>query len=151
MTRFIVLLAGVLLSSSALAQSHTPGGMPPPSGMSLAESTAMRFPQPVLVGKLLHRTVLRPVERQTVLGRVEQLVRNDQGTIEVVIHFGGFLGFGGRLIAVPLDATVLLGADMEIVTYTPEQLRQLPTFAGAGTTVIPSDTVVKVGLAKPSH
>ena len=52
------------------AQSTTPGGMPPPPGMSLAESTAMRFPQPVRVGDLLGREVLRPVESQDILGRV---------------------------------------------------------------------------------
>ena len=125
--------------------------MPPPSGMSLAQSSAMRFPQPVRVGKLLHRTVLLPVESQTVLGRVAQVVRNDQGMIEVVVAYGGFLGIGRRPIAVPLDATVLLGRDMEIVAYTSQQLRRLPTFAAAGTVPLPPDTVVRVGLAKPSH
>ena len=151
MARFFLPLAGILLSTAALAQSHTPGGTPPPSGMSLAQSSAMRFPQPVRVGNLLHRLVLQPVESQTVLGRVDQVVRDDQGTIEVVVAFGGFLGIGRRLIAVPLDATALLGAEMEIVAYTPRQLRRLPTFAAAGTTPVPPDTVVKVGLAKPSH
>ena len=58
----------------AHAQSDTPGGMPPPPGMSLAESAAMRFPQPVRVGDLLGRDVLRPVESQDVLGRVRELV-----------------------------------------------------------------------------
>ena len=139
------------MSTSALAQSHTPGGMPPPEGMSLAQSSAMRFPQPVRVGDLLHRTVLQPVESQTVLGQVAQVVRADDATIEVVVAYGGFLGIGRRMIAVPLDATALLGADMEIVAYTPQELRHLPTFTGAGTTPVPSDTIVKVGLAKPSH
>ena len=151
MKRSSILLAGVLLSTSALAQSHTPGGMPPPEGMSLAQSSAMRFPQPVRVGDLLHRTVLQPVESQTVLGQVAQVVRADDATIEVVVAYGGFLGIGRRMIAVPLDATALLGADMEIVAYTPQELRHLPTFTGAGTTPVPSDTIVKVGLAKPSH
>ena len=151
MTRFLVVLAGLLPGTAALAQSHTPGGMPPPSGMSLAQSSAMRFPQPVRVGDLLHRTVLLPVESQTVLGRVLRLVRNDQGMIEVVVSYGGVLGIGRRPIAVPLDATVLLGRDMEIVAYTPRQLRRLPTFAAAGTMPLPPDTVVRVGLAKPSH
>ena len=54
----------------AHAQSTTPGGMPPPPGMSLTESAAMRFPQPVRVGDLIGREVLRPVESQDVLGRV---------------------------------------------------------------------------------
>ena len=133
------------------AQSTTPGGMPPPPGMSLAESAAMRFPQPVRVGDLLGREVLRPVESQDILGRVRGLVRDRDGQIMVVVDFGGFLGFGARPIAVPVDAMVLLGQDMEIVAFTPEQLRQFPTFSPSGTTDVADDTIIKVGLAKPSH
>jgi hypothetical protein len=119
--------------------------------MSLAESAAMRFPQPVHVGDLLGREVLRPVESQDVLGQVRRIVRDRSGQIMVVIDFGGFLGFGSRLIAVPVDAMVLLGQDMEIVAFTPKQLQQFPTLSPSGTTDVPDDTIIKVGLAKPSH
>ena len=125
--------------------------MPPPPGMGLAESAAMRFPQPVRVGDLLGRAVLRPVESQDILGRVRRVVRDGNGQIMVVVEFGGFLGFGARPIAVPVDAMVLLGQDMEIVAFTPKQLRQFPTFSSSGTTDVPDDAVIKVGLAKPSH
>lgn len=141
----------VALAEAAHAQSPTPGGMPPPPGMSLAESAAQRFPQPVRVGDLLHRAVLRPVESQDVLGRVDRVVRDGAGAVQVVIAFGGFLGWGRRLIAVPADAMVLLGQDMEVVAFTPQQLREMPTFASPGTSPLPDDAVIRVGLAKPSH
>ena len=141
----------VVAASIAHAQSQTPGGMPPPPGMSLAESAAMRFPQPVRVGDLLGREVLRPVESQNVLGRVRDIVREGDGGISVVIDFGGFLGLGSRPIAVPVDAMVLLGRDMEVEAFTPEQLRQFPTFSRSGTNSLPDDAIIKVGLAKPSH
>jgi len=149
----LLLVCGGLgvIAGVAHAQSATPGGMPPPTGMSLAESAAMRFPQPVRVGDLLHREVLRPVESQDVLGRVRELVRDSSGRILVVIDFGGVFGFGSQPIAVPVDAMVLLGQDMEVVAFTPQQLRQFPTFSPSGTTIIPRDTIIKVGLAKPSH
>jgi hypothetical protein len=149
-----ILLASCILAATAnavQAQSTTPGGMPPPSGMSLADSAAMRFPQPVRVGDLLGRQVLRPVESQDILGRVRRLVRDGDGQVMVVVDFGGFLGFGSRPIAVPVDAMVLLGQDMEIVAFTPEQLRQFPRFSPSGTTDVAGDTIIKVGLAKPSH
>ena len=150
--RFVVaLLSSVLLSHAVSAQSQTPGGMPPPAGMSLANSAAMRFPQPVRVGSLLHRSVLEPVESQRFLGTVEQIVRDDNGAVQVVIAYGGFLGIGARLIAVPVDAMVLVGQVMEIDAYTPKQLRTFPTFSNSNTTPIDPDTVIKVGLAKPSH
>ncbi len=145
------LLSLGLSSNMALAQSQAPGGMQAPAGMSLAESAAMRFPQPVRAGDLLRRDVLEPVERQRFLGTVEQVVRGSDGTLEVVINYGGFLGFGARPIAVPVDAMVLVGQVMEVVAYTPKQLQTFPTFSPSNTTPVPADSTIKVGLAKPSH
>ena len=147
----VAALLVALAGQAVRAQSPTPGGMPPPPGMSLAQSNAMRFPQPVEVGQLIGRAVLQPVESQTVLGHVQSVVRDDKGQVTVVMSFGGFLGFGSRLIAVPIDAMVLLGQDMEVAAFTPPQLRDFPSFTPAGTTSIPAGTIVKVGLAKPSH
>ena len=148
----LLFICGMLaLTGAAHGQSKTPGGVPPPPGMSLAESTAMRFPQPVRVGDLIGREVLRPVESQDVLGRVRRVVRDANGQIMVVVDFGGFLGFDSRPIAVPVDAMVLVGQDMEIVAFTPKQLRRFPTFSPSGSTDVPDDTIIKVGLAKPSH
>ena len=141
----------LLFGPAAQAQSQTPGGMPPPAGMSLAQSNAMRFPQPVRIGQLVSRVVMQPVESQNVLGHVRTIVQDGNGQIMVVISFGGFLGIGGRLIAVPLDAMVLLGNVVEVAAFTPQQLRSFPTFTASGTTPVSADTVVKVGLAKPSH
>ena len=149
--RLLIVCSMLAIAGAAHAQSATPGGMPPPPGMSLAESAAVRFPQPVRVGDLLGREVLRPVESQNVLGQVLRVVRDRNGQIMVVIDFGGFFGFGSRPIAVSVDAMVLLGHDMEIVAFTPKQLQQFPTFSPSGTTDVPNDTFIKVGLAKPSH
>ena len=149
--RMLWALVPWLIAVPAAAQSPTPGGMPPPSGMSLAQSTAMRFPQPVRAGDLLHRLILRPVESQDILGRVRSVVQDADGEVMVVMNFGGFYGFGGRLIAVPIDAMVLLGEDMEVVAYTPQQLARFPTFVSAGTVAVSDDAVLRVGLAKPSH
>ena len=60
------------------------------------------------------------------MGTFVEVVRDSNGQIMVVMDFGGFLGFGTRPIAVPVDAMVLLGQDMEVVAFTPEQLRQFP-------------------------
>ena len=117
---------------------------------SLAEKAAERFPQPVPAGTLLHRTVLEPLESQPVLGHVAGVLRAGDGTIDIVVNYGGFLGFDARPIAVPLDAMTLLGEDMEIVDFTPAQLRTFPTFKGSGTPV-PPDQIVHVGLSRPSH
>lgn len=141
----------LLLAGSARAQSPTPGGMPPPPGMSMAASAAMRFPQPVRVGDLLHRDVIEPVESQNYVGKVEQIVSASDGGLAAVITLGGFLGFSSRSVLVPVDALVLLGNVVEVDAFTPAQLRHLPTFSPGGTTPLAPDAIIKVGLAKPSH
>ncbi len=150
--RILLVLTSLLLPiSSALAQSATPGGMPPPPGMSMANSTAMRFPQPVKAGQLLNSTVVLPRESQDYVGKVHAVVRSKDGTVRVVIRHGGFLGWGGRLIAVPLEAMVLSGADMEVVMFTPDQLDKFPTFVPGTDQELAPEENLKVGLAKPSH
>jgi hypothetical protein len=122
-----------------------------PDGAALAAAAARRFPQPVRVGDLLHRDVLQPVEGQNVLGSVQAVVRDGAGRLAVVVNFGGVLGLGARPIAVPLDGMVLVGDVMEIVAFTPKELRAFPTFSAGGTVPLGPDAVIRVGLAKPSH
>ncbi len=144
-SRVIFALAFLLIGWPAIAQKAAPAGMSPNEAME------KRFPQPVRVGSLLNRTVLQPVESKVVLGRVQNVVRQSDGTIDVVVDYGGWFGFFSHPIAVPVTAMVLLGEYMEIVDFTPKQLDEFKTFDAAGTTPVPPETEIKVGLAKPSH
>lgn len=99
----------------------------------------------------MQRDVIQPVESQDYLGQVQQIVRNPDGTLAAVIGLGGFLGFGVRPVSVPVDALVLLGQVVEVDALTPVELKQLPTFSPGSAVPLPPDTVIKVGLAKPSH
>ena len=121
-----------------------------PSQAELAAQAARRFPQPVRVGDLLQRTVLKPVESQDVIGHVQHVIRGADGGIRVVMSYGGLLGIGAHPIAVPVEAVVLVGKVLEVVGLTPAQLQGLPAYAGDGVT-LPADAVIRVGLAKPSH
>lgn len=137
------LLAGLLLAASVHAQEAT-------------QQAARRFPQPVRVGDLIHRQVLRPVEWQTVLGRVEGVTRRADGAVLVVVDardagWRGALGLGARPVAVPADALALLGEYLALMDLTPDQLQALPTFDPAGTVpVLPGDTI-RMGLVRPFH
>lgn len=144
--RLLAFLALLIGSGPAFAQDDDL-----PNAQDLAEATARRFPQPVRAGDLLNRLVLEPVESQTILGRVHALVKEPDGTIAVVMDYGGFLGFFTRPIAVPVNGMVLLGRYMEVMDFEPEQLEKFPTFNPAGTTPISPDAIIRVGLARPSH
>jgi hypothetical protein len=140
-----VLPALLLTSGSVVAQR------PAPPDVDLAAFGARRFPQPVRVGDLINRTVLQPLESRPVLGRVAQVIRVSNGKEEIVMRYGGLFGFGGRYVAVPIEAMVLLGNELEVLDYTPQQLNAFPTYTGAGTAPLAFDDVIRMGLARPSH
>ncbi len=146
MLRGCFVMAGLLMV--------VPGGraqQPAPPGMSLAEAAARRFPQPVRVGDLLKRTVLQPLESQPSLGSVQTVVRRADGRIDIILKFDVAFWIFTRPIAVPVDAMALLGAAMEVVDFTPGQLDTFKTDDGAGATPLPPDSIIQVGLARPSH
>ncbi len=134
---------GLICAAVARAQEAAP------PGVDLATFAAKRFPQPVRVGDLIHRTVLEPIESRRILGHVDQVVRLDGGPA-IVMSFGGFWGFAAHQIAVPLDAMVLLGAELEVLDFTPQQLEQFPIYNGSGA-VLGAEETVRMGLAHPSH
>ena len=130
-----------------IAASETPL----PTAKELAALMATRSPQPVRVGDLRDRKVMLPLETHRVLGRVAAIVRLPDGEVDAVLNYGGFLGFGTHPIAVPTDAIALLGVDLVMLGYTPEQLDQLPTFSSVGSTPVPPNDVIRMALTGPSH
>lgn len=143
--------AAMLAVTLLLIDGRATAQEPAPPGANLADFAARRYPQPVRVGDLIDRPVLQPLESRPVLGHVVRVVRQSDGTQRIVMHMGGWLGFGGRSIAVPTDAMVLLGNELEVLDFTPEQLRRFPTYDGTGFTPVGSDEFIRMGLAHPSH
>jgi len=141
----VVMAAALLTGERLLAQQPAPPGAP------LAEFAARRYPQPVRVGDLVDRRVLQPLESRPVLGHVIEVVRLDDGSEKIIMRYGGWFGFGGHLIAVPIDAMVLLGDELEILDLTPAQLNRLPTYRAAGSSPLAADELIRMGLAHPSH
>ena len=103
------------------------------------------------VGDLLGRTLQKPSESQNLLGHVRQVVRGDDGVVRIVVEYGGVLGIGARLIAVPVEAMVVVGRVVEIVGLTPAQVQALPTYTAGQGVALAADDVILVGLGKPSH
>lgn len=141
------ILTALLLLACTPALAQQPGN--PVS--SPAGHAAARFPQPVRVGDLLGKEVLRPVEAQDVLGRVAAIARRPDGAVLIVVRLGGVLGFGARPVAVPVEATALLGPYLAVLDLLPGQLRALPTYDGAGAQALPANETIRVGLTRPFH
>ena len=141
-------LAALLLFACAPALAQQPA---PARPAKETERATRRFPQPVRVGDLLRRQVLQPVEQQNVLGRVAGVAQRPDGAVLIVVSLGGVLGVGTRPVAVPVEATALLGEHLALLDLTPGQLRALPTFDAAGTTPLPAAQTIVVGLTRPFH
>jgi hypothetical protein len=146
----IGLLAIGLLAIGELCAAGAAAQQAAPPGVDKVSFAARRFPQPVRVADLLHRTVLEPVESRRILGHVDRVIRLDGGKEAIVMTFGGFLGFGEHRIAVPLEAMVLLGDELEVLDFTPQQLREFPAYSGMGN-VLDAEEIIHMGLAHPSH
>ena len=141
------LAIGVMLLMSGQVRSQAPA----PPGTDLAAFAARRFPQPVRVGDLIHRAVLQPLESRPILGHVLQVARFKNGTTMIVMTYGGILGLGARRIAVPSDAMVLLGNELEVLDFSPAQLSTFPSYQDGEGVPIADTEFIRMGLAHPSH
>jgi PRC-barrel domain len=132
--------------------------MIPPTGMG-AEDKAMaaqdmaeeermrrRFPQAVRVGDLIGLPVLDDDSRT--LGHVRQVVRTAQGKIKLIVAYGGFLGWGTRLVAVPIAVVGILGRQLASLDMPPKEYAAAPTWRDAGDTAVPNDDGIRIALAR---
>jgi hypothetical protein len=71
--------------------------------------------------------------------------------LAVVMRYGGILGFFTHPIAVPVNAMVLVGQDLAVAEYDPDQLKRFPTFKPDDGKPLPPDSVIRFPLGKPSH
>ena len=147
--------------------SPEPDHMPPPGDMTHAEMDKRavgRSPQPVRVGDLVGRELLEPLEWQPVVGRVDGLVRREDGTADMIVRLDGRLGllwlgvswidwagFGPRSVRVPVAAVALLGEYVGLMDLTPERLRALPDAAAGSAPGIGPDETIRVGIVRPFH
>ena len=140
-----------LLAASSVTFSARAAAPPAIDLPALSAAAARRFPQPVRVGDLLGKDVLKPVESQPVLGHVAAVVHRPDGGLDVIIHYGGLFGAGSHPIAVPAEAIALVGPSVAAVGFTPEQLDRFPAvpFPHAGT--LGPNEEIRLGIVRPFH
>jgi hypothetical protein len=140
--------AGVSATGFAIAQA-----MVPPTGMMDAkEPTPMeqryldRYPQPVRVGDLIGLPVLDL--NASTIGYVRQVVRTQQGKIELIVSYGRWWGWFGRPVAVPLEAVGIAGRQLVSLDMQPREYAAAPTWQGHDAAILPVDTMIRVALAR---
>ena len=105
-------LIGAAPARLAVAQA-----MVPPTGMgeekkpmTPEQRMQARFPQNVRVGDLIGLPVLD--DSSSTLGHVREVVRTQTDKIELIIAYRGFLGWGTRLVAVPIEVIGIQGREL---------------------------------------
>lgn len=118
-------LAVALLTTPALAQSTTPETPPATSpAPPAAQAPAMPAPSKPNPAALLGKDVFS--SDQTRLGKVERVVTGaDASSHAILIKSGGFLGFGGKMVAIP-DSKFSMRGDTVQLQLTADEVSKLP-------------------------
>jgi hypothetical protein len=103
-----------------------------------------RYPQPVKVGDLIGLPVLDDDDRT--LGRIQSVVRTRGGKIQLIVPYGGFLGWRARLVAVPIEVVAIAGRQLAALDMTRAEFDAAPAWNDPQSQKIPPTDTIHVGL-----
>ena len=133
--------------SPMLAQHMEPKSeSPQKDAMTPEERMNRRFPQPVRVGDLMSLRVLD--DQDVTIGFVRKVVRTPQGKILLLVSQGGWLGWGERLVAAPIEVMAIFGRQLASLDMEPKEYASASTWAGSDGTPIPEDEIIRIALAR---
>ena len=110
------------------------------------QKMAKRFPQPVRVSFLLGLPVLD--ENSSIMGHVYAVVRTQQGKLQLVMPIGGFLGFGARLVPIPIEIVGMLGAQVAVVDMPGDRFMSSPTWISSRAKPLDPSETIRVAITR---
>jgi sporulation protein YlmC with PRC-barrel domain len=110
------------------------------------EKYARRFPQRVHVSDVLGKPLLD--DGNTVIGRVQSVVRTREGRVEFIIPYGGLFGIGQRLVAVPIETVASIGEALLALDMPKEKFTMAPTWYGVGDQVLDPNAEIRVAVSR---
>lgn len=147
-TVLVMVLIGTAGSRLASAQA-----MVPPTGMeddkkpmTPEQRMQARFPQNVRVGDLIGLPILD--HSSSTLGHISEVVRTQSDKIELIVAYGGFLGWGTRLVAVPIEVVGIQGREVASLDMSPSEYAKAPTWHDATAEALPGNATIKIALSR---
>jgi PRC-barrel domain len=119
---------------------------PATDALSPEEKMQRRYPQPVKVGDLIGLPVLDYDDRT--LGRVKSVVRTASGKVQLIVPYGGFLGFRQRLVAVPIEVVAIAGRQLAALDMTRAEFDAAPAWRDPQSQPIPASEIIRIALYK---
>jgi hypothetical protein len=110
------------------------------------ENYAKRFPQRVHVSDVLGKPVLD--DGNAVIGHVRSVVRTRDGKIAFIIPYGGLIGLGQRLVAVPIETLASIGTALLAIDMPKEKFTTAPTWYGLDDQVLGPDAEIRVAVTR---
>jgi PRC-barrel domain len=120
----------------------TPGKSP--DSLSPEGKMERRYPQWVKVGDLIGLPVLDDEDRT--LGRVKSVVRTADGKTQLIVPYGGFLGWRQRLVAVPIEVVAIAGRQIAALDMTRAEFDAALAWNDPRSQTIPADDRIRIGL-----
>jgi hypothetical protein len=110
------------------------------------QKMAKRYPQPVKVSFLLGLPILD--ENSSIIGHVYAVVRTPEGKVQLVMPLGGFLGFGSRLVPIPVEIVGMLGAQVAIIDMPGDRFMSSPTWTSLRAKPLDPSEVIRVAITR---
>lgn len=149
----IVLTGAALCDPLKLAQqsaSTQPSVEAPPAALAQDNSPEAkmnrRFPQKIRVGDLMGLPVLDAGD--VTLGHVRKVVRTPEGKIKLIVSYSRWFGWGGRLVAVPIEVVAILGRQLASLDMAPAEYEAAPTWVESGHLSIPPDEIIRIAITR---
>jgi PRC-barrel domain len=134
-----------------MAQQAAPPPAPEPATAAPRDDSpeakmARRFPQPVKVGDLIGLPVLD--DNDVTLGHVQQVVRDPQGKINLIVSYSKWFGWFGRPVAVPIEVVAILAKQIASVDMEPAEYAEAPTWKAGADTPIPASDMIRIAVTR---
>jgi hypothetical protein len=146
-TAALILLLAVSPAQVLAAGSQKPAAESASSEtrqLSPEEKMQRRYPQPARVGDLIGLPVLDDGDRT--IGHIRHVVRTQSGKLQLIVTYGGFLGWRQRLVAVPIEVVAIAGRQLAALDMTRAEFEAAPAWTGSQTTPVAPDDVIRIAL-----
>ncbi|HEX9146658.1 MAG TPA: PRC-barrel domain-containing protein [Candidatus Binatia bacterium] len=146
----LYLLSALLMVPLASAFGAEQQGAAPHQGVDKDDSPeakmARRFPQKVRVGDLIGLPVLD--DDDVTLGRVQKVVRTQEGKIRLIVSYSKWFGWFGRPVAVPIEVVTILGRQIDSLDMRPKEYEAAPTWSQGQDQTIRDDEIIRIALGR---
>jgi hypothetical protein len=114
--------------------------------LSPEEKMNRRFPQPVKVADLIGLAVLDWDD--VTIGHVRHVVRTPAGKIQLITTYGGWFGWGGRLVPVPIEVVAILARQIAALDMSRKDFDAAPTWQASQTMPIPPTEMIRIAITR---